>query len=90
MEEKKLIDKIKTLDIVKEIPVTVSFLIGKVKMPLEEFLQLEQNHIIKLNKTIDEPIDIYVNDVFFGYGEIFVEDNKVGIKILTIENNYEE
>lgn len=90
MEEKKLTEKVKSLDILKEIPVTVSFVIGKVKMPLEEFLQLEQNQIIRLNKTIDEPIDIYVNDVFFGYGEIVVEDNKIGVKILTIEDKYEE
>lgn len=86
MGEKKLSEKIQSLETIKEIPVTISFVIGKVKMPLEEFLQLEQNQIIKLNKTIEEPIDIYVNDVFFGYGEIVVEDNRVGIKILTIEN----
>ena len=72
------------LSLVEDIPVTVSVVLGKLKMPLKEVLELDQNQIITLNKYIDEPVDIYVNDKFFGYGEIVVEHNRVGIRILSI------
>jgi flagellar motor switch protein FliN/FliY len=72
------------LALLEDIPVTLSVVLGKRKMPLKEVLELEQNQIITLNKYIDEPVDIYVNDKFFGYGEIVVENNKVGIRILSI------
>ena len=71
------------LALLEDIPVTLSVVLGKRKMPLKEVLELEQNQIITLNKYIDEPVDIYVNDKFFGYGEIVVENNKVGIRILS-------
>ncbi|MEO2069658.1 MAG: flagellar motor switch protein FliN [Desulfurobacteriaceae bacterium] len=72
------------LALLEDIPVTISVVLGKRKMLLKEVLELEQNQIITLNKYVDEPVDIYVNDRFFGYGEIVVENNKVGIRILSI------
>ena len=72
------------LALLEDIPVTLSVVLGKRKMPLKEVLELEQNQINTLNKYIDEPVDIYVNDKFFGHGEIVVENNKVGIRILSI------
>jgi flagellar motor switch protein FliN/FliY len=73
------------LSLIEDVPVTISVVLGKLKMPLKEVLELEQNQIITLNKYIDEPVDIYVNDKFFGHGEIVVENNRVGIRILSIE-----
>jgi len=72
------------LSLIEDVPVTLSVVLGKRKMSLKEILELEQNQIITLNKYVDEPVDIYVNDKFFGYGEIVVENNKVGIRILSI------
>jgi len=77
------------LSLIEDVPVTLSVVLGKRKMPLKEILELEQNQIITLNKYIDEPVDIYVNDKFFGYGEIVVENNKVGIRILSIADEEE-
>jgi flagellar motor switch protein FliN/FliY len=82
--EQKGKEKEAKLSFVEDIPVTVSVVLGKIRLPLKEVLNIEQNDVILLNKYLDEPVDIYVNDKLFGHGEIVVENNRVGVKILSI------
>jgi flagellar motor switch protein FliN/FliY len=61
--------------------------LGKVKMLVNDLLQLGQGSIVDLNKPADEPLDIYVNGKLVASGEVVVVDEKYGIRVTDIAIN---
>jgi flagellar motor switch protein FliN/FliY len=74
------------LDIILDIPLNVTVELGKVKMPVNELLQLGQGSIIELSKQVGEPLDIYVNDKLVAKGEVVILEEKFGIRVADIIN----
>lgn len=65
-----------------KLPIKVK--VGNIKMPLKEIVNIDLNYLVALDKDIDEPLEIYINDKCFAKGIIVVIDNKLGIKITDI------
>lgn len=74
------------LDILLDVQVKVSVELGSCKMPMKEVLKLAPGSIIQLDKTIDAPVDLYVNNKFIGRGEVVVVENKLCIKLLELSD----
>ena len=74
------------LDIILDIPLNVTVELGKVKMPVNELLQLGQGSVIELSKQVGEPLDIYVNNKLVAKGEVVILDEKFGIRVADIIN----
>ena len=74
------------LDIILDIPLNVTVELGKVKMQVNELLQLGQGSIIELSKQVGEPLDIYVNDKLVAKGEVVILEEKFGIRVADIIN----
>ncbi len=74
------------LDIILDIPLNVTVELGKVKMPVNELLQLGQGSVIELSKQVGEPLDIYVNNKLVAKGEVVILDEKFGIRVSDIIN----
>jgi flagellar motor switch protein FliN/FliY len=74
------------LDIILDIPLDVTVELGKVKMPVNELLQLGQGSIIELSKQVGEPLDIYINNKLVAKGEVVILDEKFGIRVADIVN----
>ena len=51
-----------------EVPVTVA--IGRTEIPIQRLLQLSPGSVLKLNKPIDMPADLYLKDTRFATGSI--------------------
>ena len=64
------------------IPVTVA--IGKKEMPVRRLLQLGPNSVLKLDKPIDAPVDLYLKDTKFATGNVVVVDGRFAVKIKEI------
>ncbi|MBW2492043.1 MAG: flagellar motor switch protein FliN [Deltaproteobacteria bacterium] len=74
------------MDLILDIPLDVTVELGKVKMPINELLQLGQGSIIELSKQVGEPLDIYVNKKLVAKGEVVILDEKFGIRVSDIIN----
>ena len=74
------------MDLILDIPLDVTVELGKVKMPVNELLQLGQGSIIELSKQVGEPLDIYVNNKLVAKGEVVILDEKFGIRVSDIIN----
>lgn len=74
----------KTLDLLKgvELPVSVSF--GKTQMLLQDVLKLTAGSVIELDRTIDEPVALIVNDTVVALGEVVVVEGNYGVRIQKI------
>ena len=77
------------MDLILDIPLDVTVELGKVKMPINELLQLGQGSIIELAKQVGEPLDIYVNDKLVAKGEVVILEEKFGIRVADIINPVE-
>lgn len=72
------------LELIYDVPVSLSVELGRCQMPMRNVLQLEEGSIVKLEKKADTPVDLFVNNKRIGQGEVVVVDNQFGIKITKI------
>ena len=77
------------LDLILDIPLDVSVELGKVKMFVNDLLQLGQGSIIGLDKPVGEPLEIYVNNKLVARGEVVVADEKFGIRVTDVMSTVE-
>lgn len=78
------------IDILLDMNVPVTVAIGKTEMPVRKLLSLNKDSVLKLDKPIDNPADIYIKDTKFATGDVVTVNGKFAIKIRNItgfENN---
>jgi len=64
------------------VPVTVT--IGKSNIPVKRLLQLAPGSVVKLEKNIEEPVDLYLSGSKFATGSVVVVDGCFAVKIKQI------
>ncbi|TAM57856.1 flagellar motor switch protein FliN [bacterium] len=69
------------LDLVHDIPLQISAVLGRARMPLREVVSLQPGNVFELEKSNAEPIDLYVNNILIARGEVVVVDDKFAVKI---------
>ena len=74
------------MDLILDIPLDVTVELGKVKMAINELLQLGQGSIIELSRHVEEPLDIYLNNKLVARGEVVILEEKFGIRVADIVN----
>jgi len=57
------------LDMVLDIPVTVSMEIGRTNMNIRNLLQLNQGSVVELDRLAGEPMDVLVNGTLIAHGK---------------------
>jgi flagellar motor switch protein FliN/FliY len=75
------------LEAVYDIPVQVSAVLGKTRMPVSDLLKLGTGAVVELNRKIGESIDIYVNNRLVARGEVVIVDDRLGITMTEIIKN---
>ena len=72
------------LDSISDIPVEISAVLGRTTMPVSQLLKLGRGAVVKLNRKVGEPIDIYVNNRMVARGEVVIVENRIGITMTEI------
>jgi flagellar motor switch protein FliN/FliY len=72
------------LDMVMDIPVTISMEIGRTRISIRNLLQLSQGSVVELDRLAGEPMDVLVNDTLIAHGEVVVVNDKFGIRLTDI------
>ena len=72
------------MNLVKDIPVTLSIELGRTRMSLKELLELEQGAVIELERMVDEPMDVLVNGTLVAHGEVVVIDDTFGVRLTDV------
>jgi len=58
--------------------------VGRTRKHFVELLKIKEGDIIKLDKSLEEYIDLYINDKLFAIGELVVVNDKYGIRIVDL------
>jgi flagellar motor switch protein FliN/FliY len=77
------------IDLILDIPLDVSVELGRVKMLVNDLLQLGQGSIVELNKAVGEPLEIYINNKLIAKGEVVVMEEQFGIRVTDIISPHE-
>jgi flagellar motor switch protein FliN/FliY len=72
------------LDMVMDIPVTISMEIGRTRISIRNLLQLSQGSVVELDRLAGEPMDVLVNDTLIAHGEVVVVNDKFGIRLTDV------
>jgi flagellar motor switch protein FliN/FliY len=73
------------LEAVYDIPVTVSAVLGRTTMPVNQLLKLGRGAVVELDRKLGEAIDIYVNNRLVARGEVvMVDDQRLGVTMTEI------
>jgi flagellar motor switch protein FliN/FliY len=70
-----------SIDLLLAMDVPVTVVIGQTELPVKRLLQLGPGSVLKLDKSIDEPVDLYLKDVKFAPGNIVVVDGQFAVRI---------
>lgn len=73
-----------SIDILLDMNVQVTVTIGQTSMPVRRLLQLAPGSVIKLDKTLDEPVELYLSGSRFATGSVVVVDGCFAVKIKQI------
>jgi len=72
------------LDVILDVPVTVSMEIGRTQVNIRNLLQLNQGSVIELDRFAGEPMDVLVNGTLIAHGEVVVVNEKFGIRLTDV------
>lgn len=72
------------LDVVLDIPVTISMEIGRTHIPIRNLLQLNQGSVVELDRLAGEPLDVFANGTLIAHGEVVVVNEKFGIRLTDV------
>jgi len=75
------------IDLIIDVPLQVTVLLGKSKKSIKEILELGQGSIIVLDRLAGEMVDILVNGKMFARGEVVVIDDNYGVRITELTTN---
>ncbi len=77
-------EETKNLDLILDIPLTVTVELGRTKMLINDLLQLNQGSVVELTKLVGEPLEVLVNQKLVARGEVVVVNEKFGIRLTDI------
>jgi flagellar motor switch protein FliN/FliY len=72
------------LDVILDIPVTISMEIGRTHISIRNLLQLNQGSVVELDRLAGEPMDVLVNGTLVAHGEVVVVNEKFGIRLTDV------
>lgn len=67
-----------------QLPMRIS--LGKTTMALKDILKLTSGSMLELNRTIDDPVEIVVNNCVIAEGEVVVVEGNYGTRIQSIKD----
>lgn len=77
------------LDVILDIPVSISMEVGRTDIAIRNLLQLNQGSVIELDRLAGEPLDVLVNGTLIAHGEVVMVNEKFGIRLTDVVSQQE-
>jgi flagellar motor switch protein FliN/FliY len=72
------------IDILLEAAMTVEACLGHAELRVADVLQLAAGSVLKLDRKVGEPVDLYLRGVRFASGQLVVVGDQLGVRIREI------
>jgi len=77
-------DETPNLEVVLDIPVTMTMEVGRTEISIRNLLQLNQGSVVELDRLAGEPLDVMINGTVIAHGEVVVVNDKYGIRMTDV------
>lgn len=74
------------IDLILDVELDVAVSFGEAQMPLRDVLKLGVGSVIELEKGVNDPVTILVNEKPIARGEVVMVDGNYGVKVLEVES----
>jgi flagellar motor switch protein FliN/FliY len=64
-----------------DISVELYAVLGIANVPVKQLLKLGRGAVVELERKINEPIDLFVNNLKVGRGEVVVVEDRLGVTV---------
>ena len=75
------------LDILLDVPVTLTVELGSCQLPMRDVLQLAVGSVVALDKPAGTPVELRANNRLVARGEVVVVEDHLGIRITELANS---
>lgn len=72
------------LEVILDVPVTLTLEVGRTRLPIRSLLQLAQGSVVELERAAGDPLDVFVNGTLIAHGEVVVVNDKFGIRLTDV------
>ncbi len=72
------------LDVILDVPVTLSLEVGRSRLPIRSLLQLNQGSVVELERAAGDPLDVFDNGTRVAHGQVVVDNEKFGIRLTDV------
>jgi flagellar motor switch protein FliN/FliY len=69
------------IDILLDSPMSVSVCLGNARPAVRELLEMGPGSVLRLDRQVGEPIDLYLRGIRFATGHLVVVDDHLGVRI---------
>jgi len=73
-----------SIEILLDMGVLVTVAIGTAQIPVRRLLQLGPGSVLKLDKPVDAPVDLYLKNTRFATGTVVIVDGQFAVRIKQI------
>ena len=72
------------LDVILDVPVTMTLEVGRARIPIRNLLQLNQGSVVELERAAGDPLDVYINGTLIAQGEVVVVNDRFGVRLTEV------
>ena len=72
------------LDVLQNIPVTLSIEVGRAVIKIRDLMRLSQGSVVELDRIAGEPLDLLVNNTVVAQGEVVLINDRYGIRLTRV------
>ncbi len=76
--------EVQNLDLILDVPLSVTVELGRVRMPVRQLLSLSAGAVVELTKAAGEPLDVLINGRQVARGEAVMVNDKFGVRLTEI------
>jgi flagellar motor switch protein FliN/FliY len=66
---------------IHSIPVELTVILGRTTMPVQKLLRMGRGAVISLDNSVDDEVEITVNDKPIAKGEVMVDEARIEVSI---------
>jgi flagellar motor switch protein FliN len=78
-------DGVPSLDLVLDIPIQLTVELGRAEIPIRDIVNVSRGSIVDLDGVPGAPLDVRVNGILIGRGEIVViDEERLGLRLVEV------
>ena len=72
------------MDFINDVKIVLTIEVGRTQIKIRDLLNLSKDSIIDLNKSADEPVDVFANGKLISRGKIVTANGKYCIRLTSV------